>query len=88
MRAWVREHSLSLVLFGAFAALTLYSLIAGWFEYGQDVAQGPVTVGGFLVWFSWEYTTSILADVFGALLLVILTKHLREQGSPESGDDG
>jgi hypothetical protein len=88
-RAWWRRHSLSTVLFAGFFLLTTYSAVTGWWEYQQDVLQpgAPLTFGGYLVWFSWEYATSILADVFGAWVLVILTKKLREAGSPESGDD-
>ena len=38
----------------------------------------------FWIWWSWEYNVSLLADTFGVILIVLLTKWLYEQGSEES----
>lgn len=81
-RAWLRQHGLSI-----FVALTLVLMLAGTaiLAPGQYRAEGVTEVG---VWRWWGYETvlSLEADVFGALLLVWLTKFLFERGSPEAKD--
>ena len=39
---------------------------------------------GFWLWWWYEYSMSLVADCFGALLLVVVTKYTREKGSAES----
>jgi hypothetical protein len=36
------------------------------------------------VWWGWEYQVSLVADTYGVILVVLLTKWLYERGSAES----
>lgn len=79
---FLHKHGLSLALISIFTIQTAISLV-----YGRQVwLADPVAT--FWTWWIWEYNTSLVADVFGAILLVILSKRLREVGSAEdSGND-
>lgn len=83
---WLRRHSLGLTLAGMFAVFTVATIGFGWHEYtAEQQAHGqPVDTAGFWLWWAWEYCMSLVADCFGACLLVLLTKRLREAGSAES----
>jgi membrane protein implicated in regulation of membrane protease activity len=77
--SWLRDHSLSLVLLALLAVQTAFCLWAGHRVY---VAEGlPVS---FWVWWGWEYQVSLVADTYGVILVVLLTKWLYERGSAES----
>ena len=76
---WVRDHSLSLTIGGIMFVQTLAVLWLGHEVWLEDRAHP-----NFWIWWSYEYNVSLVADVFGALLLVILTKQLREKDSAES----
>lgn len=76
---WWRDHSLSLILVVLMVAQTALALWAGRQVYLAE--QLPV---GFWTWWAWEYNVSLVADTFGVLLVVILTKFYRERGSAES----
>jgi hypothetical protein len=82
---WWKRHGLSLTLFGIFGVITALTVATGWVEYGsqQETHARPVEVSGFALWWLFEYSMSLVADVFGAILLVKLTKKLREIGSAE-----
>lgn len=69
-------------------AFTVTTLVTGWFEFSAEEEQhgGRATAGGFALWWAFEYSMSLVADVFGAILLVVLTKRLREIGSAEDKD--
>jgi hypothetical protein len=84
--SWFRKHGLSLVLIGIFSMFTAATLFLGYPEYTTDATRHreAVTTSGFLEWWFFEYAMSLVADVFGAILLVTLTKRLREEGSAES----
>lgn len=41
----------------------------------------------FGVWCLWEYNLNLLADTFGVILIVLLSKRLVESGSAESKED-
>lgn len=84
-RGFWRRHSLSLTLIAIFAAFTAATLILGWSEFAaeQSAHNEQVSVGQFWRWWVFEYAMSLVADVFGAILLVTLTKRLREIGSAE-----
>jgi hypothetical protein len=73
------KHSLSIVLGIILVAQTVYSLWTGWQVYGAEDLSTP-----FWIWWSWEYVVSVVADTYGVLLVVLLTKWFYEQGSSES----
>ena len=85
---WER-HSLSLVLAAILVAQTCLALWAGhsvWIDE-QNVHGQPLEYGTFWVWFIWEYNISLVADTFGVILIVLLSKRLEEEGSAESTHD-
>lgn len=86
VRKWLRRHGLGVTLVATFLAFTAATLILGWHEYAAEQSEHgqPVDDAGFWLWWAWEYAMSLVADVFGACLLVLLTKRLREVGSAES----
>jgi hypothetical protein len=75
-----RRHSLSIVLGVIFMMFTGYSLVSGYYQY---LVEHQGVSDGFWLWWTVEYLTSVLADVFGALVLVLATKHFYEAGSAE-----
>jgi hypothetical protein len=90
--SWWRDHSLSIVLIAILTIQTAHALWAGhavWITETQT--HGDPVMGGwpkdFWIWWSWEYNISLVADTFGVLLIVVLTKWLNEQGSSEGRDD-
>jgi hypothetical protein len=85
---WER-HSLSLVLAAILFAQTCLALWAGHTVWvGEQTVHGqPLEYADFWVWFIWEYNISLVADTFGVILIVLLSKRLEEQGSAESTHD-
>ena len=90
--SWVRDHSLSLVLV---AILVVQSVVYHFTELpewvGDQQAHGQPTGlwPDYWVHYTAEWMVSVLADTYGALILVLLTKWFFEQGSAESeGSDG
>ena len=88
---WWRDHSLSLVLAGMLLTQTAHALWAGHYVWLSEQADhGSKGASGwpadFWIWWSWEYNVSLVADTFGVLLIVLLTKWLYEEGSDESGE--
>jgi len=85
---WFYRHSLSVVLTALLAIQTAYALWAGHRVWLMDThTHGDQAKGwpsDFWIWWSWEYNVSLLADTFGVILIVLLTKWLYEQGSEES----
>lgn len=81
-RCW-RDHSLIVVFGAVLAALTVYSLLAG-YEYWRS--SGDCIKQPFWLWWSVQYNFSMVAELLGGIILVVGTKYLRERGSPESGD--
>lgn len=88
MRAAIREHSLSIVLTIILVLMLVASFLIGMHEFTKDALDHgqPFVWPDFLMWWSYETITSLEADVFGAILLVLFTKKFMERGSPESGD--
>lgn len=83
---WWRDHSLSLVIGGILVAQTAYALWSGSYVFAREQPLGSeVTLwtSGFWVWWTWEYMVSIVADTYGVLLIVLLSKWFREVGSSE-----
>lgn len=83
---WWRDHSLSLVLGSIMAAQTVYALWAGVYVWTREQPLGSLPAWGeaFWMWWGWEYNISLVADTFGVLLIVMLSKWLKEVGSAES----
>lgn len=82
---WFHRHSLSLVLVAVFVAFTATTLVVGWLEFSAEEIEhgGQPELSSFWRWWVFEYAMSLVADIFGAILLVTLTKRLREVGSAE-----
>lgn len=79
---WYVRHSLSLILAGMMIAqmvLYHYTVYPVW---KADQTGGPTTSYALYYWSEW--LVSVLADTYGALLLVILTKYFYESKSAAS----
>ena len=88
---WFKRHSLSLVLTALLLAQTVHAIFAGVYVWNreQPLGDGLAALGReFWIWWSWEYNISLVADTFGVLLIVLLSKWLYEEGSAENGPDG
>jgi hypothetical protein len=85
---WQR-HSLSIVLGTILIAQTCLALWAGNHVWvGEQTTHGdPLDYREFWIWFVWEYNISLVADTFGVILIVLLSKRLEEEGSAESTHD-
>lgn len=81
--SWLKQHSLSIVLTTIFLSFTGATIILG-----RPVYTAEELHIGFWQWWAYEYTMSLVADNWGALALVVLTKFLFERGSAESNDGG
>ena len=86
---WWRDHSLSLVLGAMLVVQTAHALWAGHHVWlGEQADHGSQGASGwpseFWIWWSWEYNVSLVADTFGVILIVLLTKWFYEEGSEES----
>ncbi|WAB83721.1 hypothetical protein OVN20_11840 [Microcella daejeonensis] len=82
---WQR-HSLSIVLASILVVQTVLALLAGHHVWvgEQEAMDQPLEIGEFWIWFFWEYNLSIVADTYGVILIVLLSKRLVEKGSAES----
>lgn len=84
---WWRDHSLSLVLGTILVVQTAHAVWAGHSVWVADQRDHGSKVGGwpseFWIWWSWEYNISLVADTFGVILVVLLTKWFYERGSDE-----
>lgn len=83
------RHSLSIVLWIILVVQSIvfhFTRLPEW--VGEQTAHGESTALWPQYWlhYSSEWFVSVLADTYGALLLVVLTKWLYEQGSAESKD--
>ncbi len=86
---WIRRHSLGLVLLALLAIQTAFAVFSGVYVWNREQPLGdgiPAWGQEFWIWWSWEYNVSLVADTFGVLLIVMLSKWLYEQGSSESDD--
>ena len=84
---WIKQHSLGVTLAVLLAVQTVYAIFVGhwaWIQDGKDHGEKLTGwPGEFWLWWSWEYNISLVADTFGVLLIVLLSKWLYEQGSAE-----
>jgi hypothetical protein len=86
---FLQRHSLSLVLAAILVAQTIAAMFAGYHVWSgeQEVHGAPLDTGEFWIWWFWEYNISLVADTFGVILIVLLSKRLEEAGSAESKHD-
>jgi hypothetical protein len=82
-KTWWREHSLSLVLIAIFLGQSIFYWFTGLADWRREYPNGSLWPGYLTHYFS-EMTVSILADTYGAVLLVLFTKWFWERGSAES----
>lgn len=75
---WWSKHSLSIVLIFILVFQTAFAL---WSGYRVWSVEGEKVNGPFWIWWSWGYNVSLVADSFGVLLIVMLSKWLYEKGS-------
>lgn len=83
---WWRDHSLSIIIALILLAQTAYALWSGAYVFAREQPLGSNVAtwsGGFWMWWGWEYTVSVVADTYGVLLIVLLSKWFREVGSAE-----
>jgi len=83
---WWRDHSLSIIIGAILVVQTIYALWSGSYVFAREAPLGQSTTpwsGSFWIWWSWEYMVSLVADTYGVLLIVLLSKWLREVGSAE-----
>lgn len=84
---WWRDHSLSLVVGSILLAQTIWVIVTGhaeWVSQQQDHgAPSAGWPGEFWKWWSFEFVNSLVADTYGVLLIVLLTKWFYERGSDE-----
>ena len=78
---WVRSHSLSLVLLFIFSSMLTSLLIMGPSQYRAEGVSGS-----YWQWWIYQLILSLVADVWGALILVLFTKWFWERRSAESHD--
>lgn len=87
---WIKRHSLSLVIAALLAVQTAYAIVSATYVWNREhpLGDGLRAFGrDFWIWWSWEYDISIVADTYGVLLIVVLSKWLYEEGSSENGSD-
>jgi hypothetical protein len=87
---WLKRHSLSIVLAALLTFQTMYAVWSGVYVWDreQPLGEGISSLGSeFWIWWSWEYNVSLVADTFGVLLIVVLSKWLYEAGSSESNQE-
>lgn len=85
---WVKRHSLSLALVGFVLAQLLTTLVTGHRDWVTEEAAHGKTVSGWPTefWWHWgyDYATSLAAEPWGVLVIVMLSKWLYEAKSAES----
>lgn len=92
VKSFLKQHSLSLVLLVILLLQSVDYFFVGYRNwktqeqvYSKILNEEPkISYSEYLDTYRAEMMVSILADTYGAILLVVLTKHLRERGSAES----
>lgn len=83
---WWRDHSLSIIIAVILAVQSAWAIWSGAYVFVREQPLGESVAlwsGGFWMWWGWEYTVSLVADTYGVLLIVLLSKWFREVGSAE-----
>ena len=84
--SWIKHHSLGLTLAVLMTVQTAYAIWSGSYVFSREkpFGDGVSTFSKeFWAWWSWEYNISLVADTFGVLLIVMLSKWLYEENSRE-----
>jgi hypothetical protein len=85
-----RDHSLSLVVGGILLAQTVWVMLNGHATWVADQTAHRQPAAGwpldFWQWLGFEYVNSLVADTYGAALLILASKWFYERGSAESKD--
>lgn len=84
---WIKDHSLSLVLGVIFLAHAAGYWFSEWpvWKQEQTVHQEQINiVPDFLLHYVAEMNVSLVADAYGVLLIVLLSKWFIERDSAES----
>lgn len=92
MKDLLKKHGLSLILVSILVLQSVDYFFIGhknWTEQQRVYAKilgepAKLSYGEYLSTYRAEMMVSLLADTYGAILLVILTKKFREAGSAES----
>ena len=79
---WEAQFSLVLaaILNPCAECLALWAGHSVWID-DQKVHGQPLEYGTFWVWFIWEYNISLVADTFGVILIVLLSKRLKRKAA-------
>ncbi len=88
---WWFRHSLSLILVALLVIQTVvfhFTELPDWTAQQQAHGDSTALWPAYWLHFTAEWFVSVLADTYGALLLVLLTKWFYEEGSAESQDSG
>lgn len=87
-KSWVVRHSLSLVLVALLVVQSVAYWLLEWPDWStqQKVHGQAAGLAGFAQHYWAEWMVSVLADTYGALIIVLLSKWFYEQGSKESHD--
>jgi hypothetical protein len=86
---WFKRHSLSLALIGVLLIQAVITITTGHEQFVSDAKTHGDTPNNsaFALWIIYELTVSVIADTYGALLLVLFAKWFYEEGSPESSNE-
>lgn len=89
-KGWFARHSLSIVLIVFLVVQSVvfhYTRLPEWVSEQAAHGEGTGLWPNYWLHYWSEWFVSILADTYGALLLVVLTKWFYEQGSAESNGE-
>lgn len=85
---WIKDHSLSLVIAAILAVQFAIAIWTGFNEWSSQQAdhsgQASFSDPEFWIFLAYETNMSTLADTYGVLLIVLLSKWFYERGSAES----
>lgn len=86
---FLKKHSLSLALMTLLVSALIFQYFYGYPVWVDDqlAHHEPIERGAYNMYYISESVLSLEADVFGAFLLVFLTKFLWEKGSAESNGE-
>lgn len=86
---WYKEHSLSLVLAALLIGQSIiyhFTALPDWISSQQAHGLPTNMWPDYWIHYVSEWSVSVLADTYGALLLVLFSKWFFEQGSSESSE--